>query len=537
MRRAWGIGVLIVLLALACRGVWAAWPRPVRWDEPDLLILARNLLRGEGYHVFGVPDLTWPPVAPALAAISLAIGLPPDKALAAWHVVAGALACGLLYGLSREVTGDERVAAIAGLLAATSPALAVWPLYWGSLTESIFLAWLLAGLWAVWRVLTRGGWKAAGGAGVAFGLSYLTRPEGVLWWGLALLALLGVPVLAVRPGAARRRHSWRAVAVYVLTFLIVAAPYAGYLYRHTGRLMLSGKLGITLILGARVTDEGSGVGHDYAARLDSSGQEIVWLSPEQFDVSVLDVVREDPRGTLRRIRRNLSLLWNALADPLLGWVMIGLIGLGLWGERWSRQRWLGEMFWLAAALPASTILIFHVQPRFMVPLMVPALVWAGRGVLYLAGWASATMEGLLSIRPRPAMWATAIVALVLVFNLMGQRTTARAGRATLTPSHQAAGLWLAAHSRPDEPVMSRNPEVALYADRPLVAFPNAGWDDVLAYGRARGARYLVVNDWEITRLRPQLEFLLDPAQAPPELEHLVTLQGPVRRVVVYRIVT
>jgi hypothetical protein len=145
------------------------------------------------------------------------------------------------------------------------------------------------------------------------------------------------------------------------------------------------------------------------------------------------------------------------------------------------------------------------------------------------------MEGLLSIRSRPATWATAIVALVLALNLMGQRTAAQAGRATLTPSHQAAGLWLAARASTDEPVMSRNPEVALYADRPLVAFPNAEWEDVLAYARVRGARYLVVNDWEITRLRPHLSFLLDPAQVLPELEHLVTLQGPIRRVVIYRI--
>ncbi|MCD6291542.1 MAG: hypothetical protein J7M34_13645, partial [Anaerolineae bacterium] len=90
---------------------------------------------------------------------------------------------------------------------------------------------------------------------------------------------------------------------------------------------------------------------------------------------------------------------------------------------------------------------------------------------------------------------------------------------------------------PGVPIMSRNPEVALYADRPLVAFPNATWPQVLAYARSHGARYLVVSDWEITKLRPQLRFLLDPNQAPPELKHLVTLQGPMRRVMIYQITT
>ena len=55
MRR-WIYPLGIGLLALACRAVWTTQPRTVRWDEPDYLILARNLLRGEGYHIFGSPD-------------------------------------------------------------------------------------------------------------------------------------------------------------------------------------------------------------------------------------------------------------------------------------------------------------------------------------------------------------------------------------------------------------------------------------------------------------------------------------------------
>ncbi|MCB0239967.1 MAG: hypothetical protein KDH08_15280, partial [Anaerolineae bacterium] len=63
-----------------------------------------------------------------------------------WHVLAGALGCGLLFGLASDVTGNWRTGALAGLLLAVSPALAVWPLYWGSNSESLFLAFLLAGL-------------------------------------------------------------------------------------------------------------------------------------------------------------------------------------------------------------------------------------------------------------------------------------------------------------------------------------------------------------------------------------------------------
>jgi hypothetical protein len=59
--------------------------------------------------------------------------------------------------------------------------------------------------------------------------------------------------------------------------------------------------------------------------------------------------------------------------------------------------------------------------------------------------------------------------------------------------------------------------------------------EVLAYARAREARYLVTDNWGLTQLRPQLSFLLDPSQAPAELEHQVTFIGPRRTTLIYRL--
>ena len=56
---------------------------------------------------------------------------------------------------------------------------------------------------------------------------------------------------------------------------------------------------------------------------------------------------------------------------------------------------------------------------------------------------------------------------------------------------------------------------------------------MLAYARAKGATYLVMDERE-GRLRPQLAFLLDPAQAPRELEHLRTFEDGQRKTLVYR---
>lgn len=81
--------------------------------------------------------------------------------------------------------------------------------------------------------------------------------------------------------------------------------------------------------------------------------------------------------------------------------------------------------------------------------------------------------------------------------------------------------------------MTRNSEIGLYADRPLAALPDAAWEQVLAYGAARGARYLVVDSWELDSVRPQLSFLAQPASAP--LQPLAEFADDKRVTWVYRL--
>lgn len=532
-KRTGPIAAGIGLLALACRAPWAMQARTVRWDEPDYLILASNLLQGDGYQVFGTAELTWPPGAPALGAVALAAGVPVDYALPLWHVLLGALACGVLFGLARSVTGDTRVAAIAALLAAAAPALTVWPLYWGSLTESAFLVCFLAGLWAVWQVLHGGGTWAALGAGCAFGIGYLIRTESFLWGVL----LLGVVVLQTLRGrtAARRGLRWAPALAFALGLLVWVAPYVGYLHHNTGRWMLSSKTGINVLMSPVVIAQG-GVGQDYAARLDSTGAEVLWLSPERFDVDWVQIILADPTAFLRQIRANLKLAGAALLDPLLGRALLILIPLGLWRAVWNRRRWRQEAFWALALAPLAVLFVTKIETRYLAPLLPIAFIWAARAVLHLGRWLEDTVRAACARRLPAAVGSALVLGLLLLVAFQGQLQAARTGQASMVPSHEAAGLWLAEHAEPGAAVMSRNTEVALYAGRSVVAFPAAAWPEVLAYGRARNARYLVTDDWELTRLRPQLGFLLEPDRAPAELEYLTSFRDDLRTTLIYRII-
>lgn len=493
-----------------------------------MLLLARNLWRGLGYQITpGKPDLQWPPAAPGLAALSLAMGVPVEQALAVWHALLGAAACAVLYLLVAEVTGDRRVAATAGLLAAVWPSLAVWPLYWGSNTESPFLAFWLLGLWAAWRSLARRSGRAALAAGLAFGTAYLVRPEGLFWWALFAGAAMGL--------ALGRGHSWRLAALSAVGFWVLAAPYVLYLSLQVGSLTLSGKTGVTTVISLADAAHGTAVGQDAGSALDSTGQEILWHSTERFRYSLLDALVEQPAATVRRVVANGREAAAVAIDPLMGLPALLLAALGLFGQGWDRRRWLANGFWLAALAPLTVVLLFHVQPRLLVPFVPIALVWTANGVWHLDRWSQDSLAPWPGLRRAAPLVAPLTLAALLTLGIYGQVQAHRIGQDSLFPSHREAGLWLAAHSRPNEPVMSRNAEIGLYADRPLVALPNASWEQVLAYGRRRGAVYLVLDDWEVTHVRPQLAFLLDPGSRPPEVEQLASFRDQRRTTYVFHL--
>ncbi|HFQ95562.1 MAG TPA: hypothetical protein ENK30_03220 [Anaerolineae bacterium] len=516
----------ILLLALLARVAWAFQPRSIRWDEPDYLLLARSILRGTGYRLNNLPELHTPPLGPYLAALAVRLGAPLEEGMLVWHVIAGVVLVGVIYALARDLAG-RRIGLLAALLAALSSALAVQPLYWGSMTESLFMGFLFAGLWAMWRALRAASWRHAALAGLLLGFSYLVRPEGLIWWAWFAVILAGVTLY--------KRRSWRPFLLYLALFLILALPYLAYLYQHTGHIILSGKTGLTAAMSVQIVEEGNALGNDYGSLLDSTGQEILWFSPERFQISMLGVIRSDPAGAFRRIVVNLKKAARLLLDPLLGLALAGLLAFGLWARPWPRERIPAEGFLLAALLPLAVVPLFHVQTRLLVPWVPVALIWAARGLDALMRWAGDTLRPWPRLRPLGLLWAGLVLLTVILLQVRGQVAMAQAGQRAYSFSHNQAAQWLAENAPPGAVVMTRNAEIGVYADRPVIPLPNAAWPQILAYGRARNARYLVIDDWEMKTVRPQLAFLAHPAAAPPEVEFMASFSDPNRTTFIYKL--
>ena len=82
-------------------------------------------------------------------------------------------------------------------------------------------------------------------------------------------------------------------------------------------------------------------------------------------------------------------------------------------------------------------------------------------------------------------------------------------------------------------MLARKRQTPFYAGAVWEWLPFAELDGVLAYAAEHNADYIVIDAFTVLVLRPQLVYLLDPANAPPVLT--VVYYDVAQGVVIYRI--
>jgi 4-amino-4-deoxy-L-arabinose transferase-like glycosyltransferase len=526
----------LVVVSLVLRMAIIRVDRVVRWDEPDYLIAGRNLLTGKGYAVTSRPEIHYAPLFPVVT--GLLYPLTHDMKLNSdiCYVLFGTLTLLPFHWLARRLFG-LRIALMATAFLALFPALTAGVIFWGTMLEPLYLFLLYAAFCAVWLAWDKKSLGAHLAAGALLGLAYLAKPEAIVYLGL-MFALLVVGNLLRRSLLDRRVVA--GVLGGVLAFALVISPYLGFLYRHTGRILITGKLGVTYVagLGAVIRDPGL---YDRAlSRLDEAGEEIIWFSEDRFKYSIGEEIRADPRGFLRRIWLNANALERVLfARDVFPFCFLLFLGLAWFGSPWSRVRAVKELFLVAAIVPVFIFLPFHIELRYFAPMLPVLLLWLAGGIGALADWMHRTWTGWGSSEERGAALSLAVCALlsaaIVIYFAALQPRVLRRGLEGMNPSRRQAGLWLRANAEADALVLSRDPEVPFYAERNWVASPNEEYPRFIAYVRKRGADYLVVDEREVTVIRPQLSFLLDETSPPAELRHIYTADDPRGKTIVYKV--
>ncbi len=422
-------------------------------DSPLYVRMAEGL--SSGATALGPAHHAYPALM-ALAGLVVPGGEWPGRAVS---LAAGIALLGVVYGLARRQLSPGW-ASLAVWLVALHPLAAV---YSGAImTESVAVLAIYGAILLAERA--RPAW-----AGAMLGLGYATRPDA---W------VVAPAVLLARRGSGGRA---RDVLLAMAGLLAVTLPYLGYLRWERGSWMLTPKMALV-----RPQFE------DWRDAEWSLGPGDAPVAPEprgfaeRASWSASSVARNYPGNLLRHLNR----VVQAWPWPVLA--------LSLWGITRRRGPLLG-----ALAFPfALPLLAVPYEIRFAL-LPMPALaVLAAEGASAIATRAQRI--------PRAGLIAIGVALGGLVWSWW----TPAGARARVfddgpMEEMRAAGAWLRRHGQPGDLVMDRKSFVAFFAGMRHIQLPNDDYETLIAFARREGVDYLVIEEYLVKSLRPQLLPLVD----------------------------
>jgi hypothetical protein len=508
---------LVGLLLLAAALRLLSWQRATMMtnDGPDFLWQAQRLLDGDAAAALAHP------YHPGYAALSAAAALLTRDVLAGAllvSVLSGVLATWAAVAAARELwPARPRAALAAGLLACVHGASLSHTADVRS--DGLYLA-LFAGTCALLLAAARrGGWRWAA-AGLAAGLAYLTRPEGLFLVLPAALALVG---------AARAAGAGRALAggaAFLAGLALLSLPYLTFIRQHTGTWAISMKpslsaaglagggaiatlppgcpLASALVPRAGRSTAAPGVTESPALGPTPAAASVVEAvgdvasAREPAPPAAGDAAREIDAGDARRglspgeasPARSLAEAARTLASAAR-WDVIVLAALGValaWRGR--RRALLAGLLVLAAWLAAAALharASGYLGQRHMlgpVQLLFPA---AGLGLLAL--WESRRLRA-------PARFIAGGIVVLAAFGGAKDRHRDDAGR--LRALELARGA-----TTPDQALVVHRRKDGWYAQRPVVVVELPCRDEDLAATMAReNAVLLVLEEDQLRRDAP-----------------------------------
>ena len=290
--------LLILILAFFSRFYFFSQEGFVTTDGVQYLLSGKNLIETGKYEIFGSPQLLFPP------GYSLAVGITDiffnNLVFSARLVsfVAGFLSVYFFYLVGKELYNKKT-----GLLAsffATTLHFFVF-ISQEMYSESLHILFILITIYLYFKLIKNYKVSLAILLGLSIGVTYLIRPEGIIF------LLLAIIFLFQRPNNLKFKKAFAGSSIIILTFFIVAAPYLHFLYQNTGKLCLTAKAKPNLITGIILDgkdmgDMNKGDVNFYEKTFSNYDEETNSIKlPEEFvNISAKETVFNNPNEFLKR---------------------------------------------------------------------------------------------------------------------------------------------------------------------------------------------------------------------------------------------
>jgi 4-amino-4-deoxy-L-arabinose transferase-like glycosyltransferase len=476
---------VVTAVSAVLRGLYLCRTTTVFGDAVNYAWVARGIATGRGAEV----DTFWSSLYCFWEAGFHAFGLAPTTAAISASFLPGVLLAGAVTWLARNLYGST-VAWIAGLLCCVHPRLVEYAC--NGYAESFYLLAFTLGVGCLTRIIQQPSLVLAIGWGIGFGLYASVRNEGLLAFAASLLLL---PAAGVARGwRPRLRGAWLPAAASVAGFACVVTTYAGLSRATVGT--------------CGVFQKGANLGKQFSEQLDAhaAARETYGGTGTMFGRPAARPRLLDEAAVLaRRYPANLYYTLQRLPGVLLSPLPLFALLLPMVARHRGRAPGDERPLALMLAFPLAFYPCIQVEPRLLMPVLVPLHVFGAAGLVAIAAYLFPEPRGARVIR-------TATLAMLAVACLL---TAWRAGQVERTYGfHRNLAGFLASHVAPGEPIVGCGygnvTTTAFLAGRPAV--PRLWTDhpeELARFVAARRSHWLVLYEPFLRDANPELLGALD----------------------------
>jgi 4-amino-4-deoxy-L-arabinose transferase-like glycosyltransferase len=492
----WQTVLLLTVVGFAYRGLHFVLFANMIIPEHDAtrnIMLGRNFASG---NLYGVLDDYWPPLYPILLGIMTYVV--NDLVLPAIIIstVAGSLAIPLTYYFVKR-SYSRREAVIAAVIAIFSPYLINSVFALGS--ENIYLLCILGALITGWKGWVKGSAIYYFVTGILLGLAYLTRPEAI-----------GYPIFFIALAIAKSlwqklpaRKMLVQIAAVFIGFALLSTPYILYLRSETGSWTISGKTRQNLASGIFSEEVTQRETDQFGSEPRTEGPTV-----KAIVVNFIENMREVQGGIVQLF-------------PIL---LLVLAGLGIFGERWGKDRLIRETYLLTfCVLTVAGYAATWVLERYLYVLLPIFFGWIALGVVRLEKWfresAPSWTYGRYLSRVTYGTFAAGCLTLIFLYLFTSNfyvrsKESEWQGRAY---EERDAGIWLRENGKASPAIFSASFRPVFYANGKQYWERAKDIGEILEQIRNAHADYVV--DGERThRQSPYLKDLTEILQNDPDYE-------------------
>ena len=492
-------------------------------DCTQYVTIAKNLASSGQYASDGshFPDIIQPPLYPGILSIFIPFFNEPEFAGRVVSAAFGSLLIIPFFFLGIKVF-CRKVAYIGSVLIALYPALiesSSTPL-----SESLYIFFVFAAILCGWIALERWEWKYSAIAGGLFGLSYLTRVEGIAY--IIFFFLISILFSILKK---RGLRGFFVATSAVIGFMFLVSPYHVYIWKKMGTFFTVPKVNLILTHRAisRSTMGSEGMNKEQIAEmvyfgLTNDSSELLANSlffkgsvPFKDGSDKTDKFQRSPMPPYIFFKIASSNIWRTYkrvyqrGTILPPGLLIFLI-IGFFNDFWTYPNWKKNLYLLMMFLSGHIFVFSHVSSRFILSSIPIMVLYQSIGILKADEWLKRTLESYRSIRPNFPFGVTSRIFLAsfLALSILPFTYTVLKQSSGADDSLKRAGLWMRENISPDSIVMASRPQAAFYGRVKYLTLPYAGYSEILKYAEVNCAGYLLLYDRKDKALRPLLEPLM-----------------------------